>query len=101
MHCGHQFRVHPERATAGSPERWIVRKATGEEYIFRSLSELQRAIAQRRVLISDSLSRDGIHFRPMVELSELESFFDSGTGVAARGGRESAARTPGRPGDAF
>lgn len=75
MHCGHQFRVHPPRAQAGTPERWIVRKASGEEYIFRSLSELQRAIAQRRVMISDALSRDGIHFRPMSELSELESFF--------------------------
>jgi predicted Zn finger-like uncharacterized protein len=75
MHCGHQFRVHPPRAQAGTPERWIVRKASGEEYIFRSLSELQRAIAQRRVAISDALSRDGIHFRPMSELSELESFF--------------------------
>lgn len=75
MHCGNQFRVHPERAKPGGPERWIVRKASGEEYIFRSLSELQRAIAQRRVVISDSLSRDGVRFRPMRELSELESFF--------------------------
>lgn len=76
MHCGHQFRVHPERAKPVGAERWIVRKGTGEEYIFRSLSELQRAIAHRRVVISDSLSRDGVRFRPMRELSELESFFD-------------------------
>lgn len=76
MHCGHQFRVHPERAKPAGAERWIVRKGTGEEYIFRSLSELQRAIAHRRVVISDSLSRDGVRFRPMRELSELESFFE-------------------------
>ncbi len=102
MHCGHQFRVHPERARPGGPERWIVRKISGEEYIFRSLSELQRAIAQRRVLISDSMSRDGVRFRPMRELSELESFFQPLAGSAPaptpsqqRGGTP---HTPGRPG---
>lgn len=88
MHCGHQFRVHSSRAKLGAPERWIVRKTSGEEYIFRSLSELQRAIAQRRVVITDSLSRDGVHFRPMSELSELESFFAS-VPAAAPPGRSS------------
>jgi predicted Zn finger-like uncharacterized protein len=73
--CGFQFRVHSSRGPTNSPERWIVRKVTGEEYIFRSLSELQRAIAQRRVLITDSLSRDGSTFRPLQQLSELDSFF--------------------------
>jgi lipoprotein NlpI len=63
-----------------------VRKATGEEYIFRTLSELQRAIAQRRVLITDSLSRDGSTFRPLNQLTELDSFFAApspGQAVAA------------------
>lgn len=94
MHCGHQFRVHSSRAKAGAPERWIVRKASGEEYIFRSLSELQRAIAQRRVVITDSLSRDGVHFRPMAELSELESFFASVHPGGAQSGRASNASFP-------
>lgn len=81
MQCGHQFRVHPERAKAGATERWVVRKTTGEEYIFRSLSELQRAIAHRRVLTTDSLSRDGVRFRLLSELTELESFFHAGRGA--------------------
>src|SRR5690606_17348923 len=81
MQCGNQFRVHPERPKAGAPERWVVRKASGEEYIFRSLSELQRAIAQRRAVISDSLSRDGVRLRPMRARSELESFFHPAANV--------------------
>src|SRR5690606_31458593 len=74
--CGFQFRVRPSGEHGSGPERWIVRKVTGEEYIFRTLSELQRAIAQRRVAIEDSLSRDGATFRPMRELSELDCFFE-------------------------
>src|SRR5690606_15950918 len=96
--CGFQFRVRPSTEHGFGPERWIVRKTTGEEYIFRTLSELQRAISQRRVVIDDSLSRDGTTFRPMRELSELDCFFDptrnDGSSLEVTAVRDAAALMP-------
>lgn len=73
--CAHQFKVfRPERGD-GTPERWIVRKASGRELVFTSLRELQRAIEQGRIEREDLLSRGSSAARRLGDLSELSPFF--------------------------
>jgi predicted Zn finger-like uncharacterized protein len=73
-HCGHQFRVFPV-SNEGLPELWSVRTAAGNQLTFRSLKELQAAIAARRVGPDDALSRGDDPPRPLSAIAELTTFF--------------------------
>ncbi len=74
--CGHQFRVMPSRPSHRvTPERWLIRKASGEAQEFASLGDLQRAIAKGTVTIDDRISKDGQPFRPLRDVAELVPFF--------------------------
>jgi predicted Zn finger-like uncharacterized protein len=74
--CAFEFRVRMPRTADRPAERWIVRKVTGEEYDFVSLTDLQQAIHLRRVSPQDELSRDGQTFRMLADAEEFEAFFE-------------------------
>lgn len=87
--CGHQFRVHPE-AGGTAPETWRVRRSEGEELEFRSLRDLQHAIVSGSLLPVDELSHGRQAFRPLHEISELQTFFAT---ARSRGEEGSQSRT--------
>src|SRR5690606_30822876 len=71
--CGFQFKVFA--AGKGTPERWVVRRASGSEIVFTSLRDLQRGITERRVGPEDMLSRGSEPPRQLGLIAELEPFF--------------------------
>ena len=75
--CGFQFKIYPGKGTlAGlAPERWVVRTASGRELVYTSLRELQRGIAEKKVVATDLLSRGKQTPRPLGSIAELEPFF--------------------------
>src|SRR5690606_39453909 len=62
-------------AGKGTPERWVVRRASGSEIVFTSLRDLQRGITERRVGPEDMLSRGSEPPRQLGLIAELEPFF--------------------------
>ena len=68
--CGHQFRIFP--ASSVAPERWIVRTGRGDEVVYTSLRELQRAIGEGAVKPEDMVSRGQGPPRPLSLIAELE-----------------------------
>src|SRR6478609_3540572 len=73
--CGFQFKIHPGKGTGLAPERWVVRTASGRELVYTSLRDLQRGIAEKKVVASDLLSRGKQTPRPLGAIAELEPFF--------------------------
>ena len=73
--CGFQFKIYPGKGTGLAPERWVVRTASGRELVYTSLRELQRGIADKKVVASDLLSRGKQTPRPLGSIAELEPFF--------------------------
>src|SRR6187549_3638983 len=73
--CGFQFKIFPGKGTGLAPERWVVRTASGRELVYTSLRELQRGIAEKKVVASDLLSRGKQTPRPLGSIAELEPFF--------------------------
>lgn len=71
--CGHQFKIFP--AGGAAPERWLVKTHAGQELVYTSLKELQRAIAKAQVSPSDMVSRGRNPPRPLSQIAELEPFF--------------------------
>ena len=76
-HCGHQFRIFRPKAASAAPERWEVRTRSGQEFIFNSLRELQRAITRGLVERDDTLIRSGLAPKVLSTIAELEPFFPS------------------------
>jgi predicted Zn finger-like uncharacterized protein len=93
--CGHQFKVRRAEApgAAGAlggeaaSDRWLVKTASGQQFTFLTLRELQRAILAHQVSRNDLLRRAGAPPRPLGSISELEPFFE---------GRTSSSRPPPR-----
>ncbi len=73
--CGFQFKIFPGKGTGLAPERWVVHTAAGRELVYTSLRELQRGIADKKVVASDLLSRGKQTPRPLGSIAELEPFF--------------------------
>jgi predicted Zn finger-like uncharacterized protein len=73
--CGFQFKIYPGKGAGLAPERWVVRTASGRELVYTSLRELQRGIAEKKVVASDLLSRGKQTPRPLGSIAELEPFF--------------------------
>ncbi|HEY0469664.1 MAG TPA: zinc-ribbon domain-containing protein, partial [Polyangiaceae bacterium] len=73
--CGFQFKIYPGKGTGLAPERWVVRTGSGRELVYTSLRELQRGIADKKVVASDLLSRGKQTPRPLGSIAELEPFF--------------------------
>jgi predicted Zn finger-like uncharacterized protein len=73
--CGFQFKIYPVKGSGLAPERWVVRTASGRELVYTSLRELQRGIAEKKVVASDLLSRGKQTPRPLGSIAELEPFF--------------------------
>jgi predicted Zn finger-like uncharacterized protein len=73
--CGFQFKIYPGKGAGLAPERWVVRTASGRELVYTSLRELQRGIADKKVVASDLLSRGKQTPRPLGSIAELEPFF--------------------------
>ncbi|MEI9953017.1 MAG: zinc-ribbon domain-containing protein [Pseudomonadota bacterium] len=73
--CGFQFKIYPGKGAGLAPERWIVRTSSGRELVYTSLRDLQRGIAEKKVLASDLLSRGKQTPRPLGSIAELEPFF--------------------------
>jgi len=77
--CGHQFKVRrpePEGAEEVANDRWQVKTASGQQFTFVTLRELQRAILAGQVSRVDQLRRAGAPARPLGSISELEAFFE-------------------------
>jgi len=72
--CGLQFKVRPN-LDVRETERWVVRTARGQELVFTSLRELQRAITTHEVGRGDTLSRGNAPPRTLGTIAELEPFF--------------------------
>jgi predicted Zn finger-like uncharacterized protein len=72
--CGHQFKVFP-RSAGTEPERWVVRTNSGNDLVFTSLRDLQRAISRGQVGADDLLSRGNAAPRTLRAIAELEPFF--------------------------
>jgi len=69
--CAHQFRV--KRASSGGQlDRWVVTTVTGQELIFTSLKELQRAIIAKLV---GTPSRGAMRLRACLARSRSSSLF--------------------------
>jgi predicted Zn finger-like uncharacterized protein len=75
MSCGHQFRVQRPSALK-APDKWLVRRPNGEELVFVSLRELQRAIAAHQVGKEDQLFRGALRARSLGSIPELQPFFE-------------------------
>ncbi len=73
--CGHQFRIRRGSAPP-EDERWVVRTGAGEELVYASLRELQRAIMARSVAVTDTLVRGALR-RELGAIAELLPFFDA------------------------
>ncbi|HET7542777.1 MAG TPA: zinc-ribbon domain-containing protein [Polyangiaceae bacterium] len=82
--CGFQFKIYPGKGGGLAPERWVVRTASGRELVYTSLRELQRGIAEKKVLASDLLSRGKQTPRPLGSIAELEPFFQVTNTSSAR-----------------
>ncbi len=72
--CGLQFKVRPP-PDAVDAERWVVHTARGQELLFTSLRELQRAITSHEVGRGDTLRRGNAPPRTLGTIAELEPFF--------------------------
>jgi predicted Zn finger-like uncharacterized protein len=93
--CGHQFKVRrsePE-GTEDAGDRWHVRTATGQQFTFLTLRELQRAILAGQVSRTDQLRRAGAPARELGSISELEPFFQGRGGSIAPPGSAPAGAT--------
>src|SRR6187551_3123868 len=84
--CGFQFKIYPGKGkgTGLAPERWVVRTASGRELVYTSLRELQRGIADKKVVANDLLSRGKQTPRPLGSIAELEPFFQVTNTTQAR-----------------
>jgi predicted Zn finger-like uncharacterized protein len=78
MSCGHQFRVQRPSALK-APDKWLVRRPDGEELVFVSLRELQKAIAAQQVGKDDHLFRGALRARALGSIPELQPFFERAT----------------------
>ncbi len=83
MSCGHQFRVQRPSALK-APDKWLVRRPGGEELVFVSLRELQKAIAAHQVGKEDHLFRGALRARALGSIPELQPFFDRAQRPAAK-----------------
>lgn len=95
--CGYQFKVFPSGTQSQEPERWVVRTASGDELVYTSLRELQRAIAEQRVGPNDLLSRGRQPPRALGAIAELEPFFNDSAQKSARPARTLAGVAPAAP----
>jgi predicted Zn finger-like uncharacterized protein len=72
--CGHQFKVFPAHAAGGVADRWLIEKTSGQQLVFTSLKDLQRAIAAGVVRRQDVLTHGG-EVRQVGGIAELDSLF--------------------------
>jgi predicted Zn finger-like uncharacterized protein len=72
--CGHQFKVFPARAVDAVTDRWLIEKSSGQQLVFTSLKDLQRAIGAGVVRRQDVLTRGG-EVRQVGSIAELDSLF--------------------------
>jgi predicted Zn finger-like uncharacterized protein len=101
--CGYQFKIRRASEQPGAaPDRWQVQTTEGQEIVFTSLRELQKAILARQVGRADVLVRNDGSARALGVISELESFFEeasagssSGARPAPDGSRRGASIAPG------
>ncbi len=71
--CAHQFRIR--KVGTAADDRWPVKTAAGEEKVFTSLKDLQRAILGGSLSRDDVLHRAGLAPRALGAIAELETFF--------------------------
>ncbi len=76
---GHQFKVRRQEAADGGGDRWLIKTASGQQFTFVSLRELQRAILAQQVSRGDLLRRAGAPPRTLGSILELEPFFEGRT----------------------
>lgn len=73
--CGHQFRIFRPKADGTVSRPWILRRGDGKTATFDSLAVLQRWIGEGKAARADLLSRDGVDWKPLGSIAELEGFF--------------------------
>jgi predicted Zn finger-like uncharacterized protein len=74
-HCGHQFRIFRPKSDGTVARPWILKRSDGKTATFDSLAVLQRWIAEGKASRADLLSRDGVDWKPLGSIAELEGFF--------------------------
>lgn len=97
MSCGHQFRVARPSALK-APDKWLVRRPDGQELMFVSLRELQKAIAGHQVGKEDHLFRGALRARSLGSIPELQPFFERATRSPKTTARGLGMPTPAPPG---
>lgn len=73
--CGHQFRIFRPKSDGTVARPWILRRSDGKTATFDSLAVLQRWIGEGKASRADLLSRDGVDWKPLGSIAELEGFF--------------------------
>jgi predicted Zn finger-like uncharacterized protein len=61
---------------AAAPAAWTLRRTDGQTFPFREISTLQRWVVERKAIREDSISNDGLTWRELSEIPELEPFFE-------------------------
>ena len=98
--CGNVFKVRrggtgvytPPLIAMARPREWHVRRADGQTLTLRDLTELQKAVVERRVSDEDSVSLSGESWHTLGSMPELASFFEVvRAATAAIAGRTSTA----------
>jgi predicted Zn finger-like uncharacterized protein len=74
-HCGHQFRIFRPKSDGTVARPWILKRSDGKTATFDSLAVLQRWIGEGKASRADLLSRDGVDWKPLGSIAELEGFF--------------------------
>ena len=97
MSCGHQFRVARPSALK-APDKWLVRRPDGQELMFVSLRELQKAIAGHQVGKEDHQFRGALRARSLGSIPELQPFFERATRSPKTTARGLGMPTPAPPG---
>jgi len=72
---------------------WVVRRATGERYVFNSLSRLRSALYNQTITSEDELSFNRDLWRSISEIPDLRSYFWMVWQRAQRGGLPSRSKT--------
>lgn len=88
--CGHQFRIFRPKSDGTVARPWILKRADGKTATFDSLAVLQRWIGEGKASRADLLSRDGVDWKPLGSIAELEGFFTQ----AEAKGRATASSKP-------
>ncbi len=64
----------------GSKRKWTIRKPAGDQLEFDEMTTLQRWIVERKIAADDEISHNGVKWKRLGSIAELEPFFKAAEG---------------------